>query len=98
MTGDTGHPTWLHSTSTCPHPHVHIISCPTFSNRDAGVAPNITTASMQTTPACIQRLYMMYLSYVRLRFYVSPRCSPCQVGHQCKERPKHHDPNANPDP
>src|SRR6266851_7941609 len=56
MTGDTGQPTWLHSSSTCPHPHVQIISCPTLLNRDEGSAPSITTASRQTKPACIHRL------------------------------------------
>src|SRR6202044_2517700 len=55
MTGETGHPTWLHSSKTCPHPHVQIISCPTLLNRDEGSAPSITTASTQTRQASTHR-------------------------------------------
>src|SRR5271154_2987855 len=56
ITGETGHPTGLHSSRICPHPHVQIISCPSFSYRAEGSAPSITTASRQTNPACIHRL------------------------------------------
>jgi hypothetical protein len=48
MPGETGHPTWLQSSSTCSHPQAQIISCPTLSNRDEGFAPSIITASRQT--------------------------------------------------
>src|SRR6266702_56967 len=45
MTGEEGQLTWLHSSSTCPHPQEQIISWPSLSKRDLP-APSMTVVTI----------------------------------------------------
>jgi len=79
MPGETGRPTWLHSSSIWPHPQVQIKLCPTLSNRDVGFAPSMTPASTQTMPACANGFSVMRLAdhFPPLHWVHSRKDSPC---------------------